>query len=117
MRHFDAFGVARIYQVEFNHQLTTITTSKTKGIGSLVKIIECNFRFFVTSKSACPTFSRATYIGVVEPSNKNNQAQLFKCLASAEQVGHMDIFHIKSGKIHAPCHFAVSVTALFTDNG
>src|SRR5665648_780483 len=92
MCHFNTFGVTRIHQVEFNHQLTTIANSQTKGIGSLVKVIECNFRFFVTSKSACPTFCRAKYIGVGEPSNKNNQAQLFKCLASADQVGHMSSF-------------------------
>ena len=116
VKHLAILLVFRVNEVQFHHQLTAITNTQWKCIFTSVIFVESFFSFRVEEESTCPTFGRTQYVGVGETTAVNNHVHIFQCLASADKVGHCNVFHIESCQIQWVGHFAFAIRTLLADN-
>ena len=97
--HVRLAAVFRVEQVEFNHHLATVADTEAQSVGALVEVFECLFSLFVPHEAAYPSLSRAKHVAVGETAAEHNHIHIFKCFATAHQVGHVHVFHIESCKV------------------
>ncbi len=114
-RHFRVDSTF-IQQPEFHHELAPVAYAEAEGVGAAVEFAECFLCRIVPTETACPSFCRTEHVAVGETAAEHYHIDIFQCLASAHQVGHVDVLDIETGEVEGVGHFTVTVHALFADN-
>ena len=117
VEHACTFGVLRIDEVEFNHQLATVADAERQSVLACIELVERLFGLRIEEECSCPSLGRAENVGVGESSAEHNHVDVLECLASADEVGHHHILHVEAGQIERVSHFALAVGSLLTYDG
>ena len=117
VEHLRTGRMVGMNQTEFDHQLTAVAHTQREGVATGVEAVESGFGHGVVEECTCPAFGRTQHIAVGEPAAEDNHVDVVERFATGDEVGHRDIFHVKSREIECISHFAFAIGTLLTDDG
>ncbi len=105
-----------VEETKLDDELATVADTERECVGAGIETVKGFACFLVVEECSSPALCGAENVGIGETAAEDDHVDILKRLATAHEVGHVDILDIEASEVESVGHLAIAIDAFLTND-